>query len=121
MPQRLFHIAPREEVERARAAGQYVPAAFSTEGFIHCSHRHQVVKTAARFFRGVQNLVLLEIDAGRVGAQVVEENLEGGEELFPHLYGSLPFTAVLVVHEFPCDEQGFFSLPPDISLAPGVA
>jgi uncharacterized protein (DUF952 family) len=45
-------------------------------------------------FAGVPGLVLLEIDLDRVGVEVRWENLEGGTEPFPHLYGPLPVAAV---------------------------
>ena len=51
---------------------------------------------AARF-SGVRGLVLLEIDLARVPGEVRWENLEGGSELFPHLYGPLPASAVISV------------------------
>lgn len=48
-------------------------------------------------FSGVRGLMLLEIDLDRVPAEVRWENLEGGSELFPHLYGPLPAAAVISV------------------------
>jgi uncharacterized protein (DUF952 family) len=48
---------------------------------------------AARF-GGVPRLMLLEIDLDRAGVEVRWENLEGGTELFPHLYGPLAVAAV---------------------------
>ena len=86
-----------------------VPRAFEREGFVHCSHAHQVLATANRIFRGQTNLVLLEIDPRKLACRVVEENLEGGAELFPHIYGFVPMTAVEKVHPFPCDASGSFA------------
>jgi uncharacterized protein (DUF952 family) len=45
----------------------------------------------------------------------VDENLEGGTELFPHIYGRLKMSAVKKVHAFPCDEAGGFSERSEIS------
>lgn len=108
----LYHITTRSEAEAAAAAGTYRPRAFDAEGFVHCSHAHQVARVANRRFRGQPDLVLLEIDAAAVGAPVVEENLEGGSELFPHVYGPLPMASVVAVHELPCGEDGRFAPPP---------
>jgi uncharacterized protein (DUF952 family) len=72
------------------------------EGFIHCSYARQVLRTADRIFRGVTGLVLLEIDPARLTCGIVDENLEGGTELFPHVYGLLTLSAVLALHPFPC-------------------
>jgi len=107
---KLYHITSAREADEAERSGTYVPAAFGREGFIHCSYAHQVLATANRIFRGRQDLVLLEIDATKVACDVVEENLEGGAQLFPHIYGHLEMSAVVRVHDFPCDANGGFSV-----------
>ena len=48
-------------------------------------------------FAGRTGLVLLELDLGRVPAEVRWENLEGGREPFPHVYGPVPVSAVISV------------------------
>lgn len=112
---RILHITTEAELEAAQASGTYRPAAFDREGFIHCSYRGQAAATANRLFRGRPNLVLLEIETTRLPADVIDENLEGGSELFPHIYGPLPLSAVVRVHRFPCDESGVFTLPDAIA------
>ncbi|MCA1613846.1 MAG: DUF952 domain-containing protein [Acidobacteria bacterium] len=108
----IFHITTREAWERARPAGTYRPEAFAAEGFIHCSTPAQVVRVAAARFRGRRGLVLLAIDAGRVAPDIVYENLEGGPELFPHIYGGLNADAVAEVLGFEPGADGYFTLPP---------
>ena len=107
----LFHITSAEEAAAASERGEYRPQAFAREGFVHCSYRDQVIATANRIFRGRGGLVLLEIDRDRLTSDVVDENLEGGRELFPHIYGAVPMAAVVNVHAFPCDGDGMFALP----------
>ncbi len=109
--QTLFHITSANEVAKAQAQGWYEPADFAREGFIHCSFQVQVVGTAGRYYRGRDDLVLLEIEPESVAGEVVIENLTGGDELFPHLYGRLPWTAVKRVHPFPSGDDGSFALP----------
>jgi uncharacterized protein (DUF952 family) len=104
----LFHITSAAEATVASTSGEYVPQAFAREGFVHCSYGHQVLATANRIFRGRDDLVLLEIDPTRLGCDVLDENLEGGAEAFPHIYGPVPMSAVIRVHAFPCDESGRF-------------
>ena len=107
--QRLYHITSAREADQARQKGIYVPAAFGREGFIHCSYKHQVIATANRIFRGRRDLVLLEIDKEKLDCNVIEENLEGGSELFPHIYGPLKMSAVTAVYELPCGSEGTFA------------
>lgn len=104
---RLYHITSEREAREAAQAGEYSPAAFEREGFIHCSYAHQVLATLQRIFRGRTDLVLLEIDPELLGCKVVEENLEGGAELFPHIYGQLRMSAVVKVHTVPTDLAEF--------------
>src|SRR5689334_18598893 len=107
----LFHITTTAELEAARTTGEYRPQAFAREGFVHCSYREQVAATANRIFQGRAGLVLLEIDPRKLAAKVADENLEAGRELFPHVYGAIPLTAVRAAHDFPCDPEGRFTLP----------
>jgi uncharacterized protein (DUF952 family) len=88
---------------------------FPTDGFIHCSTRDQVIKVANARFRGREGLVLLLIDTDRVGPEIVYENLEGGSELFPHIYGELNTDAVAEVASFEPGSDGFFELPAGVA------
>jgi phosphinothricin acetyltransferase len=110
----IFHITTSEQVGAAAQAGFYVPEAFAVEGFIHCSYARQIRDVANRRFVGRSGLALLEIDRERVCCDVLDENLEGGTELFPHIYGCLPMAAVLRVHPFPCGPDGRFELPESV-------
>lgn len=114
----LYHIAPASAVEAAQIAGEYRPATFDAEGFVHCSYAWQVCAVADRLFRGRTDLVLLEIDAGKLGCRVVDENLEGGSERYPHVYGPLSLAAVAHVHAFPCGDDGRFSMPVGYNSSP---
>jgi uncharacterized protein (DUF952 family) len=112
----IFHITMRQAWERAKPGGSYRPEAFAAEGFIHCSTREQVVRVADARFRGQQGLVLLCIDTGKVAAEIVYENLVGGRELFPHIYGALNADAVVEVLEFEPGADGRFSFPRGFTL-----
>ena len=110
----IFHITTSEEAVTAEEAGFYVPKSFAAEGFIHCSYPHQIRDVANRRFAGQGDLALLEVDRGRLSCAVLDENLEGGTELFPHIYGRLPMAAVVRIHRFPCGADGRFELPASI-------
>ena len=66
-------------------------------------------------FRGQSDLVLLEIEPSQVGCEVIDEALAGCQELFPHIYGPLPISAVVAVRVFPCADDGSFNLPDGVS------
>ena len=107
----LLHITTATAWARAQAVGSYTADSLDTEGFIHCSEPQQVVWVANTRFRGRHDLVLLHIDASRLDAAVRYENLEGGKELFPHVYGEIPVAAVIDVTPFTPSADGTFSFP----------
>ena len=111
MSKSLFHITSLAEWQQAQSVGEYQPEAFAREQFIHCSYRHQLLTVANRFYRGQDGLVVLLIDSTKINSKIIEENLEGGTELYPHLYGVLPINAVSKTIAFPCNADGSFSLP----------
>lgn len=111
----IFHIA-RSEAWANRDTVSYRPETFPVEGFVHCSTADQVVKVADIRFRGQKDLVLLCIDTGKVKAAIRYENLEGGLELFPHIYGEINTDAVVHVTEFKPGAEGYFTLPVALSV-----
>jgi len=82
-----------------------------SDGFLHFSTADQIVESAARHKAGQSDLVLLAVDAGRLGAALRWETSRGGA-LFPHLYGDLPVTAVLWAKSLPLGPDGMHQFPP---------
>ena len=94
----IYHIAERQRWQAAELAGgaeNYRPAGYTAEGFIHCSTSAQLLEVANRLFRGRNDLLLLSIDDAQLHTQLVYENLEGGDEQYPHVYGTFNADAVL--------------------------
>ena len=110
----LFHITTRQAWKDALDAGEYVPATFVADGFIHLSEERQWFRTARRFFRGQRDLLLLVIDERRLGAEVRREPADG--ELFPHLYGRLNLDAVISAYDLPLDKNGDVLAPATLDI-----
>jgi uncharacterized protein (DUF952 family) len=106
----IFHITNAEAWAKAKTGGVYAPDAFAAEGFIHCSTQDQVIPVANIRFRGQTGLVLLSIDTNKVTAPIVYENLESGQQMFPHIYGELNVDAVVDVAPFETGVDGYFEL-----------
>jgi uncharacterized protein (DUF952 family) len=70
------------------------------DGFIHFSSATQVRETAAKYFAGADNLMLIAVDADALGDALKWELSRDGD-LFPHLYGELPLAAVLWARPLP--------------------
>lgn len=109
----LYHITTSETWQAAVGQGIYTSASLESEGYIHCSTPKQIVATANRYYAGRRDLHLLAIDPQRLSAQVRYENLIGGSELFPHIYGPLNLDAVTAVYPFPPDPDGTFTRLPE--------
>lgn len=108
---KIYHITTNSEWATAQENGCYTPVNFGTDGFIHCSFKEQVLPVADRYYRNAANLVLLEIETSLLDARVAEENLEGGLENFPHIYGALPAKAVTRFAPLIRDSNGNFVFP----------
>jgi uncharacterized protein (DUF952 family) len=105
----IIHITTEEAWADAKAHGNYTADSLASEGFIHCSEPRQVAWVANQRFRGRSDLVLLHIDPACLQAPVRYENLEGGRELFPHVYGPVPVSAVVNVTRLLPSQSGEFS------------
>jgi uncharacterized protein (DUF952 family) len=110
----IYKICPGELWRGAESTGYFdgteVDAA---EGFIHFSTARQVRQTAARHFSGERDLLLVAVDADCLGGALRWEPSRGGE-LFPHLYGRLPLSAVRGVDSLAVAPDGSHTFPADI-------
>jgi uncharacterized protein (DUF952 family) len=107
----IYHVTAFKDWQHAKPTGWYIPPGYAADGFIHCSQLSQVVGVANRFYTGQSGLVLLQISTNRLIARVVYENLEGGADLFPHIYGELNVDAVSQAIPFAPDHEGRFTFP----------
>ena len=102
----IYKISPAGLWREAEGAGVFTGAPVDrADGFIHFSTAEQVRETAARHFAGEADLVLVAVDAAALGAALRYEPSRGGA-LFPHLYGTLPLSAVLWVKPLPLGAGG---------------
>jgi uncharacterized protein (DUF952 family) len=107
----IYHITERTTWEKDLDSCRYSPLAFAADGFIHCSNYSQVMTVANRFYAGQQDLILLAIDPSKVEPKIVSENLEGGVEIFPHIYGTLNTDAVFAISTMTVNADGMFEFP----------
>jgi uncharacterized protein (DUF952 family) len=67
-------------------------------GFVHFSSREQVGSTARRVFGQEPALVVVAVDTQMLGDSVRWEDAPDGGP-FPHVYASLPLSAVVAVYQ----------------------
>ena len=110
-PNIIYKICTRDEWESAEQLGRFTgSAADVADGFIHFSTAAQLRETAAKHFAGQTDLVVIAIDANRLGESIKWEPSRGGE-LFPHLYAALPTNSAIRVSPLPIGEDGILLFP----------
>jgi uncharacterized protein (DUF952 family) len=115
MADTIYKICTAAEWRQAEQAGTYRgSAADRRDGFIHFSTAAQAAGTAAKWFAGQRDLVLVAVNADALGDTLKWEPSRGGA-LFPHLYGELPLGVVRRVDPLPLDAAGRHVFPGDIA------
>ena len=107
----IYKICTAGEWQEAERAGVYRGSTVDlTDDFIHFSTAEQAAETAAKWFAGQRDLVLVAVDADALGDKLKWELSRGGA-LFPHLYAPLDVKAVLRVDALPLDDTGRHAFP----------
>lgn len=107
----VHHICPAAAWRRAVETGTYGGGPQDqADGFIHFSATAQLADSAARYWHGTDSLVVVSVDAARLGDALRWEVSRGGA-LFPHLYGELAVDQVWRVDELAMTDDGGHVLP----------
>jgi len=111
----IYKICPDALWREAEAAGRFdgAPVDFA-DGYIHFSTATQSRETAAKHFAGQSGLLLVAVDAGKLGDALKWEVSRGGA-LFPHLYAPLQLDAVLWVKPLPLGVDGAHTFPDELA------
>ncbi|MDR3374850.1 MAG: DUF952 domain-containing protein [Ancalomicrobiaceae bacterium] len=111
----IYKIVPAGLWRQAETAGRFTGAPIDVaDGYIHFSSPSQVSETARRHFAGQPDLLLVAVDVARLGAELRWEPSRGGD-LFPHLYGTLLFSAVRSVVTLPLGPDGVHRFPEGVA------
>ena len=107
----IFHIAREAEWAAAKSAGTYRGADEDrVDGFIHFSTATQVRQSAAKHRAGEASLMLVACNPDAFGTDLKWEPARGGD-LFPHLYGDMPMSAVVWARPLQLDANGQHVFP----------
>jgi uncharacterized protein (DUF952 family) len=102
----VYKIVATEEWIDAEAAGVFAGASVDrADGFIHFSTAEQAPDTAAKWFAGRDDLTLAAVETEALGKDLRWEPSRGGA-LFPHLYATLPMSAVVWSRPLPLGLEG---------------
>lgn len=107
----IYHICGRQEWTTGALRGFYTGSSQDVaDGYMHFSTARQVRASAAKHRAGQRDLVLLTVATGALGDDLRWETARNGDS-FPHLYGTLPVTAVIAVDDLPLGGDGRHVFP----------
>jgi uncharacterized protein (DUF952 family) len=110
----VYKILRQSEWVAARSDGLFIGSPDDQrDGFIHLSAARQVRGVCERYFAAEAALVLLAMDAARLGPALKWEVSHKGE-VYPHLYRPLPLALVKSIADIRCDEGGRLRFPTEI-------
>ena len=102
----IFKIVGAADWRQAEAVGVFAGAGVDlSDGYIHFSTAKQAAETAAKWYAGRDDLVLVAVDADALGEALRWEPSRGGA-LFPHLYATLSLSAVRWSRPMPLGSDG---------------
>lgn len=119
----LYHLVPKESWSATRAAGKaYYPPTYEQDGFIHLTKEARLLLGVANhFYTDIPGeYVVLALDPAKLthevkfeaAAPVGDKGADGVPEkeavLFPHLFGTIDFDAVVAEVPVARDESGRF-------------
>ena len=95
VPTVAYKVLTSEQMAALLAEGSFAGAPVDlADGFIHLSTAEQLAGTIAKHFAGQSKLFIATIDLATL-APAIRWEPSRGDQLFPHIYGTLPLSAVL--------------------------
>ena len=118
----MFHLALASEWRAGWRDGRYTPARFSSEGFVHCcDDQATTLEVAAAYFAGArEDVMVAELEEGALDLPVRREAAappDGAKHAhhdgrkFPHVYGSIPASAVVRIGKLTRSSAGAWVWP----------
>lgn len=102
----IYKIFRTDEYAELESKGQTSGAPIDlADGYVHFSTGDQVGETAAKYFAGIEGLMLLAVDADKAGDALRWEVSRGGAE-FPHLYRELRASDIVWARPLPLGPDG---------------
>ena len=113
----IFHLCRWPEWQHAMQKGVYVGSeAARADGFLHFSRMQDVEQSARLHMRNINDLHVMVVDTIGMGSKIRWEASDSRDgALFPHVYESVPMTAIIATLPVPLGAQGAYIFP-DLSL-----
>lgn len=106
-----YKVLTASQQEQLQAEGVFHGAPVDLrDGYIHLSTGDQLAETIGKHFAGQTDLFVAAVDLKSLGDTIKWEESRGGQ-LFPHIYGPLPRSAVISTLPLERDVAGNPQLP----------
>ncbi|RYE87776.1 MAG: DUF952 domain-containing protein [Hyphomicrobiales bacterium] len=113
-PDFIYKIASAENFAAAIAASTYRGMPIDEkDGYVHFSTAAQLAETLSLHFKGQSGLVLFSVRSADLGSKLVWEPSRGGQ-LFPHVYGTFPMSALAWQGMVDVGADGSVTLPAEV-------
>ncbi len=91
----IYHITSPAIWNTGKKQNGFTAPSLDTVGYIHCCEKEQIAFVLENWFIDQSGLELIAIETEKLDSKIVFENLEGGETLFPHVYGPINLSAIV--------------------------
>jgi uncharacterized protein (DUF952 family) len=110
MARLTLHLVPEDTWGARDAAVPYLPAAYSQDGFVHCTDGDaEMVAVANRFYAAdPREFLLLTVDLERTGSPW---RFDDPGQRYPHVYGPIDPASVVEVRRMARSDGGAFTGP----------
>jgi uncharacterized protein (DUF952 family) len=108
---RIYHLCREADWVAAAALGLYEGSEQDRgDGFLHFSTAEQIQDSAARHRAGEEGLLLMAVDAEGLG-EALRWEVSANGDLYPHLYGPVPFESIREITALPLGPDGLHQFP----------
>ena len=106
----IFKIIEKEEWQKAKQVGTYNGSDNDKkDGYIHFSEEDQLPETLKKYYKNIENLVLLKVNAFKLEHLLWKQASNG--DMYPHLYSPLDIKNVEDEFDLSLDNDGTHKLP----------
>jgi uncharacterized protein (DUF952 family) len=104
----IYLLSSRKDYEAAIDNGNLYRDSLDVEGFIHASPQNQLTRVANKYYKSVNDLLVVVLDVKKIKPEVKWEKAAGG--LYPHIYGPLNMDSVVDVTPVSLDGNGEYDI-----------
>jgi uncharacterized protein (DUF952 family) len=91
----IYHVTTEQQWQHALSDGFFEEPSLKSEGFIHMCTKEQIAGVLDRYYKNMENLLLLHVDETKLHAELKLELSASVNQLFPHVYGTINLESVV--------------------------